>query len=251
MKYIITEQQYKIIQEIGRESGHFDFEPLDSFYEFMDDQIPKKQKIRLFKEFFREKMGFEVVDDDFLVDDVLGYFESPMRSEWSKEFKSKDARSGFAYYVAKKYFGIKDKFGLSYIINKLHGDDSRIYYFFDPKFKIFVGRFMIDKKRRILPKKTFKVGLSAADEELIGSGYGTRMYLVIIDDVEYLASDTILYSGSYRMWKHVLPKYVNVWGVIEDEQGIFKPKFVKMDEKSKKSVKKFDYFVASSKHNKI
>ena len=99
-------------------------------------------------------------------------------------------------------------------------------------------------------KKTWKVNLSTADEELVGSRYGTRMYLVIIDDVDYLASDDTLYSGSYRMWKHVLPKYVNVWGVIKDEDGIIS-KFVKLNDKNKNMVRKFDFFVASSKHNKI
>jgi hypothetical protein len=68
--------------------------------------------------------------------------------------------------------------------------------------------------------------------------------------VDYLASDTILYSGSYRIWKHVLPKYVNVWGVIDNDYGLPKT-IIRMDEKGKKSVKRFDYFLASSKHNKV
>jgi hypothetical protein len=68
--------------------------------------------------------------------------------------------------------------------------------------------------------------------------------------VDYLASDTILYSGSYRIWKHVLPKYVNVWGVIDNDYGLAKT-IIRMDEKGKKSVKRFDYFLASSKHNKV
>ena len=45
MKYIITERQSNIIKEIERESGHFEFEPLDSFFEYMDNQVSKKQKI--------------------------------------------------------------------------------------------------------------------------------------------------------------------------------------------------------------
>lgn len=247
MKYIITERQSNIIKEIERESGHFEFEPLDSFFEYMDNQVSKKQKIKLFKDFFREKMGFGVEEDDFLVSDIMDYFESPFSSEWGDIFKSKDARSGFAHFVAKKYFGLNEKFGLSYMVNKISGDHTRIYYFFDPIFKIFVGRFVIEKSKR---KKMFKVDLSAADEELIGTGYGTRMYLTVIDDVDYLASDTILYSGSYRIWKHVLPKYVNVWGLIENDFGLPNT-VIKMDEKGKKSTKRFDYFVASSKNNKL
>jgi hypothetical protein len=247
MKYIITERQYNILKEIGRESGHFDFEPLESFYEFMEDKVPKKQKVKLFKEFFREKMGFGVEEDDFLVSDIIDYFENPLRSEWGDIFKTKDARSGFAYFVAKKYFGLKEKFGLNYIINRLEDDDTIIYYFFDPILKIFIGRFVIEKFR----KKIYKVHLSAVDEELIGTGYGTKMYLIVIDDVDYLASDTILYSGSYRIWKHVLPKYVNVWGIIHNDEWGLPTTVVKMDDKGKKSVKRFDYFLASSKHKKL
>ena len=247
MKYVITERQYNIIKEIERESGHFEFEPLDSFFEYMDDQVEKKQKIKLFKEFFREKMGFGVEEDDFLVSDIMDYFNNPLRSEWGDIYKSKDARSGFAHFVARKYFGLKEKFGLSYLVNKISGDHTRIYYFFDPKFKIFVGRFVIEKSKH---KKMFKVFLSAADEELIGTGYGTKMYLIVIDDVNYLASDSILYSGSYRMWKYVLPKYVNVWGLIENDWGL-PTTIIKMDEKGKKSVNRFDYFVASSHYNKV
>jgi hypothetical protein len=247
MKYVITERQYNIIKEIGRELGHFDFEPLESFFEYMDDQLPKKQKVKLFKEFFREKMGLGVEEDDFLIGDIIDYFDNPLRSEWGDIFKTKDARSGFAHFVAKKYFGLEEKFGLSYIINKLSDNNTRIYYFFDPKFKIFVGRFVIEKSQQ---KKIYNVQLSTADEELVGTGYGTKMYLIIIDDVDYLASDTILYSGSYRIWKHVLPKYVNVWGVIDNDYGLAKT-IIRMDEKGKKSVKRFDYFLASSKHNKV
>jgi hypothetical protein len=52
------------------------------------------------------------------------------------------------------------------------------------------------------------------------------------------------------MWKHVLPKYVNVWGIIKNDHGL--PfTVIKMDDKGKKSVKRFNYFVASSKHNKV
>jgi hypothetical protein len=43
---------------------------------------------------------------------------------------------------------------------------------------------------------------------------------------------------------------VNVWGVIDNDYGLPKT-IIKMDEKGKKSVKRFDYFLASSKHNKV
>jgi hypothetical protein len=43
---------------------------------------------------------------------------------------------------------------------------------------------------------------------------------------------------------------VNVWGVIDNDYGLAKT-IIRMDEKGKKSVKRFDYFLASSKHNKV
>ena len=247
MKYVVTESQYNLIKEIGRQAGHYDASPLENFYEYMDEQIPRKQKVKLFKDFFEGKMGLEFFDDEFLLGDVLGYFDNPLTSEWNKEFKTKDARSGFAYYAAKKYFGLKEKYGLYYLVNKVRGG-MRIFYFFDPTLKIFVGRILIDTDSD-LPKNIFRVKLSAADEDLVGTGYGTRMYLIVIDNVDYLASDTVLFSGSYRMWKHTLPNYVNVWGIIGNEYYGWN-KTVKMDD-NVKSVRKFDYFIASSNHNKL
>ena len=247
MKYLITESQYNLIQEIGRESGHYDFDPLDSFYEFLYENLTMKLKQKFFKQFFEKKLGIEIEDDDFFPSDVDDYFRNYSTSEWNDEFKTKDARSGLAYYIAKKHANLKESFGLYYMTNKIGGGDI-IYYFFDPKFKIFVGRMYITKPDGHLPKKTYQVGLSTADEDLIGGGYGTKMYLTVINNVEYLKSDSTLYSGSYRMWKHVLPKYVNVWGV--SNKDIFKS-FTKLSPEKKMSVRKFDYFIASSKHNTI
>jgi hypothetical protein len=43
---------------------------------------------------------------------------------------------------------------------------------------------------------------------------------------------------------------VNVWGLIENDWGL-PTTIIKMDEKGKKSVNRFDYFVASSHYNKV
>jgi hypothetical protein len=250
MKYIITESQYRVLNEIGREAGHLDFEPLNSFYEYLAYNLPKKIKYKAFKEFFDKKMGTNLEIDDFYKSDVDDYFENYKTTNWNREFKTKDSRSGLAYYIANKYIGLEEEDGISYFINK-KSKGTHIYYFFDPNFKIFVGRMYLVKDDDF-HGKCFKVGLSTADEELIGSGYGIKMYLVVIKNMDYLISDTTLYSGSYRLWKHVLPKYVNVWGVIEKEDWLLTSrKFIEISPTKKESVRKFDYFVASIKHDDI
>ena len=110
--------------------------------------------------------------------------------------------------------------------------------------KILVGKIATEKNDS-LPGKTLKVAVSAADEDLIGKGYGTKMYLSVIQSVDYLLSDTTLFTGAYRMWKHILPKYVNVWGV---DYGVIS-KYTRIRPGITKNVRKYDYFVASTKNN--
>lgn len=246
MKYIVTETQYKFIQEIGRLSGHYINEPLNDLFEYFAKKLPNKFKHKYFWDYFN-KMGFDLEYDEFFKEDVEDYFDYSENSEWNDEFKSKDSRSGLAYYIAKKHFGLKKGMEIDYFIRK--DEDYLIYYFFDSGLKIFVGKMSIVE--RDFPKGAFKVALSSADEELIGTGYGTKMYLTILHDVKYLLSDDTLFSGSYRMWKHVLPRYVNVWGIQEDEYSEKNNKFTKIDPEKKMSVRKFDRFIASSKYDKI
>ena len=111
-----------------------------------------------------------------------------------------------------------------------------------------------DLKERLLnldPEKRFKgkcysVSISAVERELIGGGYGLKMYLTIINDVDYLISSTVLYAGSLRMWKDVLPKYVNVWVEFDyksDPELVIPGKRYKLDN--------VQDFIASSNHNKL
>lgn len=248
MKYLISERQYKTILEIERQSGHYEWSPLDSFYDFMDDELPTKMKTKLFKKYFDKIFKTEIEKDEFYQMDVLGFFNEPRRSEWEKKFSSKDSLAGFAYFVAKNYFGLEEGVGIDYYVREgFYGDDSKTFYFFDPKLKIFVGYISIFPIENF-PKKTYKVRLSAVDEELIGTGYGIRMYQNILTKVDYLMSDNNLYSGSYRIWKHVLPKYANVWGIYE-ENGL--PKIKKLIPGKKTRTEMFDNFIASIKFNDL
>ena len=72
------------------------------------------------------------------------------------------------------------------------------------------------------------------------------MYLTVIDDVDYLQSDTLLFTGSLRMWRDVLPKYVNVWAVVKDE---ILTKYIKQTPGKRIKTDRVNYFVASSHHD--
>jgi len=63
-----------------------------------------------------------------------------------------------------------------------------------------------------------------------------------------LRSDTLLYTGSLRMWRDVLSKYVNVWAVYT--LGSL-TKNVKLHPGKRIVASNVDYFVASSYHDSI
>jgi hypothetical protein len=249
MKYLISERQFNLLTEIGRQPGHLDWIPLNSFYSYMNRKISRKTKSKLFKKFFEKIFDREIEEDEFFRDDVQEFFESPETSQWKEEFLTKDAISGFAYFVAKNYFGLEEGFGLNYIVKvgtELR-DDGEVYYFFDPQLKIFIGYIIIYPLEEHY-EGFYKVGLSAVDENLIGTGYGIKMYQNVLTNVDYLMSDDNLYSGSYRIWKHTLPKYANVWGLTETPKGSNLKRIIPG---KKVRTEKFDNFIASIKHSEI
>ena len=99
------------------------------------------------------------------------------------------------------------KFYLEYF--KVNEFDYVNYYFFDPKFKIYIGFLNVEETRpnKLFPRNTYKVSLSMIETTLIGQGYGKSMYLSVIDDVDCLLSDEYLYKGSANIWINVLWRY--------------------------------------------
>lgn len=240
MKYILTESQYQLINELNRMSGHYLIQPIYNLIEYYDKSLTKKQKIESFIDYYTNKLGVKL-PDSLQRREIIQFFSFPHPDELPDEILQKDALSGFVYYIAKKYFDIKEGIDLDFFIAKDPIDGDKEFFFFDPTLKIFVGK-IYTKKLDTLPGKSFRIKMSAADDELIGSGYGTKMYLTLIDRYDYIASDFSLFSGAYRMWRHVLPQYVNIWGVEETAVG---EKYHKIDPLKRKGNKKFDYFVAS------
>lgn len=245
MKYLITESQYKALTEIGKAKGHYKTEPMYNALDYFGQVLKTKEKTSSFKKYFQDKLGFEVGSDKKSFSfNVTEYFDSPEFSDWPRKFKNKDVISGFVYYLADRYVKLKENHGIEYV--KVVLDDETLFYFFDPSFKIFIGKIAITKDHDF-PGKSYKISVSATDSELIGKGYGSKMYLIVIENVDYLISDSILFTGAYRMWKHVLPKYVNVWGVKEDNEN--KKVFEIISPSPKLQVRKYDYFVASVHDN--
>ena len=245
MKIRITESQFKLISEIKKIGGDYQIQPIYSVLRYYADALSKKQIIDSFTDFFIEKIGVDL-PSKLNRREILNFFEYPYNNDLPDTMNERDSISGLAYYFAKKYFNLKEGVDLVYFIAKDPIGTDREFFFFDPLLKIFVGKIHL-KKQDTLSGKSYRVKMSAADEELIGTGYGLKMYLTLIDKLDYLSSDYSLFSGAYRMWKHILPKYSNVWGVEEKESG---EEYYKIDPAKKKSVQKYDYFVAS-KHETI
>lgn len=247
MKYILTERQLEVI-EIGTVRGRYNTSPEDSLWDYFENNLKKKQKIESFKKYYNKVLSekTKLVGDNT----ILLFFEElsdkSINSDIPKEFLKEDLVSGFAYYIAKHYFNLTKGVNISYIKVKdvLGGKD---YFFFDSALKIFVGMILTMKYDK-LPKNSYVVRTSAAVKSLIGQGYGVKMYLNVIKDVDYLRSDTLLYTGSLRMWRDVLSKYVNVWAVYTIGSLT---QNVKLHPGKRIVASNVDYFVASSYHNTI
>ena len=140
-------------------------------------------------------------------DDFLDYFNGAL-SVLGVRYKSKDIFLGLFYFIAQETQKIKSsKFYLEYF--KVNEFDYVNYYFFDPKFKIYIGFLNVEETRpnKLFPRNTYKVSLSMIETTLIGQGYGKSMYLSVIDDVDCLLSDEYLYKGSANIWINVLWRY--------------------------------------------
>jgi len=247
VKYILTERQLEVI-EVGTVRGRYNTSPENNLWDYFESNLKKKQKIESFKKYYSKVLNekTKLVGDNTILLFFKELSDKSINSDIPREFLKEDLVSSFAYYVAKHYFDLIKGVNISYIKVKdaLGGKD---YFFFDPAFKIFVGMILTMKYSK-LPKNSYTVRTSAAVKSLIGQGYGVKMYLNVIKDVDYLRSDTLLYTGSLRMWRDVLSKYVNVWAVYT--LGSL-TKNVKLHPGKRIVASNVDYFVASSYHDSI
>lgn len=249
MKYIISERQLEVV-EIGTHRGRWENNPEEGLWFFFDKELKKKQKIDSFKEYFSKT--FNVKKKTYSDKQILSYFYYLSTSFDQYEdidpyLKEENTSLGFAYYIAKNYFDLKKGLDISFIKVK-ESFDYKNYYFFDSVMKHFVGTITTSRAGDFLPKGSRRVNSASIVKPLIGVGYGTKMYMSVIDDVEYLQSDRTLFTGSLRMWRDVLPKYVNVWAVV-DAQFIYM--FKKQTPGKRYHTSLLECYVASSKHEEI
>ena len=245
MKYILTEKQLEVV-EIGTARGRYDTSPENALWDSFEDKLKKKHKIESFKKYYSKVLGNDTkkIGDKTILNFFLTLSRGDIEHELPEEFKKEDILSGFSYYIAENYFDLKKGLSISYVrIKDTYGYPN--YFFFDSAFKTFVG-MILTSKTQDLPKKSLVVRTSAAVKSLIGRGYGSKMYLTVIDDVDYLQSDTLLFTVSLRMWRDVLPKYVNVWAVVKDE---ILTKYIKQTPGKRIKTDRVNYFVASSHHD--
>lgn len=243
MKYIITESQYKSLKEVSIGKGIFKSSPVQYFWTFINSSISERKRVNAFKSYYTKVLGMNV--DGLSTDDILAFYDELDElgtSSIPKKLKTKNILSGFAFYLAKRLTSLKSGRGLVYFVDSR--DDGRNYYFFDPTSMLFVGRIGTNRSD-ITPGESYKIKMTAADKSLIGMGYGTKMYLSILDDVDYLISDGTLYPTSLRVWVSSLPKYSNVWTMNGELE--FTP-FKSGDNFDPENTK---YFIASIRNNEI
>ena len=196
MKYIITEDQYKTLQEVGVAKGTFNISPIKYFWTFINSTISEKKRVNVFRNYYTKIIGVDVSNLSF--DDILEFYDELDElgtSVLPKKSKSKIILSGFAFYLASKLTKLREGDGLIYFVDERDGRD---YYFFDSVSKIFIGRIATNVSD-ITSGDSYKIKLTAADKSIIGKGFGTKMYLSILKDIDYLISDGTLYPASYNV----------------------------------------------------
>jgi hypothetical protein len=254
-RYIITEKQERLLKEINVAWGKFAIKPVVYFYRDIINNIPSKKRKKLFqsvREFFRTEMGVNIDrwDDGTLEEYLKDIKDNEASSKgWNilnsypKIFKKPSTISSLAYYLMKNLYQPKEYQGLEYI----KYDDKPLYkfFFFDPEIQEFVG--CIEARTSLMAPKSMKIILSAVEPEYVGRGYGSRIYLCLIDQVDYLFSDNILYPESLNMWVNYLPKKVNVWAELDEIDEDNEAIVVKLSPKVFVKPHEIESLVASSK----
>lgn len=240
MKYIITERQSKLLNEIRIGLG--EYESYSQGYLFStflaDPSVSYEEIFKKTKKYLSSVVGLDV--SKLTNDEIYEYVKSlrfkPSGGKRNNKLYSIGIISGLSYYLATKLRKMKSSYGLTYFTEKVGSFVT--YWFFDPENEDFVGRILVEIND-IYPNSA-NINLSEIDKPLIGKGYGNKMYLTLINIYTYLMSDKILYKASLNIWVNVLPRYCNVWAKISGKNEYFKitkdelidPKFA-------------DYYVAS------
>jgi len=249
-KYIITEKQERFLKEITVLDGKYNSKPLDYFYMLLLPNVleDKRKKVcQLVRQFFKNEMGIKMNkwDDKLILKYLTDIKDLNISRDFPHVFRKSSTLSSLSYHLAKNLFKINEFQGLEYV-KQLEFDRYR-FFFFDPEIQEFVGYFET-RKAPELSGKSMRVLLSAVEQEYIGTGYGGRMYLCILDQTDYLASDDSLFPDSLSIWVNYLPKKVNVWAELEEVSpgNNYEPLIVKLSPKTFINPDRIVKLVASS-----
>ncbi len=222
MKFLITKSQYNILKEVTVNPGKFSNNSQgEAFSAIMNyDDIPVKDLINKVKRYFKTVAYIDI--SKMSDQDILAYLNSlkyESRTKKRSKLYSIGIVSGLSYYLSKSFKKLtKNKYGLEYYVESF--DSFVSFWFFDPEIRDFVGRIVCEESD-ILPN-SISITLSEVDRGLIGQGYGTKIYLSLLEKYKYVMSDKILYNESLNMWVNSLPRYCNVWAKLKNEEGFFK-----------------------------
>jgi hypothetical protein len=258
MDYIITERQQNLLKELYVAQGKFDIKPVIYFYRHTLKDILNKKKKKVFeitRLFFKNELGVSINkwnDDqletylrDIRDNESNGIGWSILRS-YPKVFRKPSTIVSLSYFLMKNLLKVYEFEGLEYV-KQVENPFIR-FFFFDPEIQEFVG-YLETKNSLSLPGKSMKVVLSAVEREYVGRGYGSRMYLCIINQVDYLMSDDTLYPDSLNIWVNYLPNKVNVWAKLYEDDSDNGSEIVQLTSKKFINPDKIDKLIASSNKN--
>ena len=116
MKYIITESQYKTLQEVGIKKGTFKISPVKYLWTFING-FSERKRVNAFRNYYTKVVGANV--SDLSDDNILEFYDELDElgtSALPKNLKSRNILSGFAFYLATKFTKLKNGRGLVYFI---------------------------------------------------------------------------------------------------------------------------------------
>ena len=236
MKIIISERQNKLLQEVNVGKGILKADPLS---ELFDELLNKSKVIKLTRKYLENVAAPNI--DEFPDEKLSNYLDS-LGSVYYKEplpkyYYSPDVVSGLAYFLGKNIFDFKKSYGLNYFITSTQ---YQKYWFFDPEIKQFIGHIVVknvsDSDDIGSDSTVERVDFVSIDKAFKGRGYGIKMYLTVLSNVDFLMSDSLLYNESLNIWVNILPKYAKVWArtfwderpfVPINKKGFVKPENIK------------------------
>jgi ribosomal protein S18 acetylase RimI-like enzyme len=223
MRYIITEEQQNRINEIMILSGDMSVSPTyKDIIDIVKNNYGDKRYYKALKEYVKNVLGYP---EKFKKEDAKDYGEALWTTEVDsipEELKNPEVLANLGYFMAKKFLKLRMLGELECYVKKgpLFG---KTYYFFDPELEICVGYIncsSLDGEygNVNLPSNTYSVTTSQVDEGLKGRGVGKQMYFAVLEDVDVLLSDTLLYTDSLNIWVNILPKYFYVGALFYDKK---------------------------------